>query len=69
MKKAQEFRDNTAEELHAKLEDFRKELFLFKNQGKHDQKQTHLKKQKRKDIARLKTILREKELKNQKIEG
>lgn len=69
MKQAQEFRDSTPEELNAKLEDFKKDLFLLKNQGKHDQKQPHLLKMKRREIACLKTILREKQLENQKIEG
>lgn len=60
MTKPQEFRDCSLDELKAKENDFRKELFTMKNQTQHEKKQPHLIRQMRKDIARLKTIIGEK---------
>lgn len=69
MAKAKELRDQSTEELEARCRDLRKELFVLINQGKQDKKmeKTHLIRQKRKDIARLLTVLREKEMAEQNI--
>lgn len=63
MTKASVYRDQTIEELQASCEDARKELFLLVNQNKQTKKmdKPHLIRQKRKDIARLLTVITEKQ--------
>lgn len=63
MTKASEFRDQTVEELIASCEDARKALFQLVNQNKQTKKmdKPHLIRQKRKDIARLLTVITEKQ--------
>lgn len=64
MKKAKEFRDLSVDELEATGTDLRKEYFQLKNEFKMTQKidKPHLIYQKRKEIARLLTVLHEKRL-------
>lgn len=64
MAKANEFRDQSVEELLAKENDLRKEIFEMRNKHSQEKKleKPHLLREKRKDLARLLTILREKEL-------
>ncbi len=64
MTKTKEFRDHSVEELESNLIDLRKKLYEVKNEEKQAKKlekphQLHLLK---KDIARLLTVLREKQL-------
>lgn len=63
MLKAQEVWDMSEEEILFKLEEARKELFALLNAGKMLKKmaQPHLKREKRKEIARLLTILHSRE--------
>lgn len=64
-KKAQELRDLSEEELEARYHDERKELFKLVNdrqQSKRQFEKPHRLKQTRKQIARLLTIQREKQL-------
>lgn len=65
--KVQEFRDQSVEELKANLEETKRELFELRNQQRHSTKieKPHLLKQKKREIAQIKTILREKELVSQ----
>ncbi len=67
MKKAQEFRDQTQEELEATYSDSINELFQLRNEAKQTVKpeKTHLIRHKKKIIARLLTVIREKQLANQ----
>lgn len=62
--KPQEMRDQSAEELIAKRDETKRELYELRNEQKRSSKieKPHLLKEKKKDIARLNTILREKEL-------
>lgn len=62
--KAQELRDQSVEELIAKREETKRELFDLRNEQKRTRKveKPHLLKDKKKDIAKINTILREKEL-------
>jgi len=61
--KAREIRDLTTEELHHRLEDLKDELFNLKFQLVTGQLDNPMRiKQVRKDIARVKTIMREREL-------
>jgi large subunit ribosomal protein L29 len=63
MLKAQELRAESSEELITKLKELRKEIFDLKSQKLDSKTQkTHLIGQKRKEIARLLTVKREKEL-------
>lgn len=64
MKKAKDFRDLSIEELEATYNDARKELFHLVNELKHSKKaeKTHLISQKKKEIARLLTVKRQKQL-------
>lgn len=64
--KPQEMRDQSAEELIAKLEETKRELFELRNELKRSRKleKPHLLREKKKDIAKLNTIIREKELAN-----
>ena len=56
--KASELRDKSVEELNAELIKLREEQFKFNMQNATGQLgQTHLLKQARKDIARVKTVL------------
>ena len=61
MTKAQELRDCSLEELQVKENDFRAERFTLINKGKQERKRPHLIRQRRRDVARIKTIRREKE--------
>lgn len=63
MTKASDLRDQSIEELSAALEDARKALFLLKGELNHggNKEQPHRKALKRKDIARLMTVLHEKQ--------
>ena len=59
--KAQELRENSVEELNAKLLSQLEEQFKLRMQASTGQlSQTHLLKQTRRDIARIKTVLNEK---------
>lgn len=63
MVKAKELRDQTVEELTLQYQDLSKELFLMRNEMKVTRKmeKPHLVRLKKKDRARVLTILREKE--------
>ncbi len=63
MLKAQDLRDQTVEELKALVNDKRKELFHLINSFKtaHKLDQPHLVRETKKDIARLLTIINEKQ--------
>ncbi len=59
--KANELRELSAEELQSRLEDNLKDQFTYRMQKATGQLgQTHLLKQTRRDIARIKTVLTEK---------
>jgi large subunit ribosomal protein L29 len=62
MTKAKELRDHSIDELEASYEDSRKELFKLKNELKLSKKmeKPHLLHTKKKDIARILTVLHEK---------
>jgi large subunit ribosomal protein L29 len=61
--KANEIRGLTADELNAKLADLKKDLFMLRMQHATNQLDNPLKlADVKKDIARIKTVLREKEL-------
>ncbi|CCB90383.1 50S ribosomal protein L29 [Waddlia chondrophila 2032/99] len=64
--KPQEMRDQSIEELVAKLEESKRELFELKNEMKRSKKleKPHLLREKKKDIAKFNTIIREKQLAN-----
>ena len=63
MLKAQELRSDSVEELDTKLLVLRKEIFQLRSQKLDSKTQkTHLIGQKRKDIARILTVKREREL-------
>ena len=63
MMKANEIRSLTAEELNAKLADLKKDLFMLRMQHATNQLDNPLKlADVKKDIARVKTVIREKEL-------
>ena len=63
MMKATEIRSLTAAELNAKLLDLKKDLFMLRMQHATNQLDNPLKlADVKKDIARVKTVLREKEL-------
>ena len=66
--KAKDFRDKSVEELEATYDDLCKELFQLKNEGRHSKKleKPHLIGQKKKEIARLLTVLNEKHQVNTK---
>lgn len=63
MSKASQFRDQTADELKGLLLDKQRERFQLKNQMQKEKKldKPHLLKSTRKDIARILTVLSEKE--------
>ncbi|MEQ9452727.1 MAG: 50S ribosomal protein L29 [Pseudomonadales bacterium] len=59
--KAQEFRDKTADDLQEELLRLRKEQFALRMQFASGQLgQVHLMKEVRRDIARVKTVMKEK---------
>ena len=59
--KGQELRDKSADELNAQLQTLLEDQFKLRMQKATGQlAQTHLLKQARKDIARVKTVLKEK---------
>ena len=64
MLKAKELRDQSVEELEATLKDLRHGLFSLFNERRLNKKldQPHFIKEKRRSIARVLTILREKQL-------
>lgn len=63
MLKAQELRGQSDEELSTKLEQLRKEILQLRSQKLDSKTQkTHLIGQKRKEVARILTVKREKEL-------
>lgn len=64
MTKAKEFRDQTPQELKAMVQDLSKELFQLRNERKVTRKieKSHLLREKKKDRARILTVLREKEM-------
>lgn len=68
MSKAKDLRDKSQEELEADLIDMRKELYVWVNDTKQSKKidQPSFAKNKRKEIARVLTVIREKELKSSK---
>jgi large subunit ribosomal protein L29 len=65
MKKASEFQDLAFEELQAQLKEARAELFEMRNQIGATKKveKPHLIGQKRKEIARMLTVMRQKQVK------
>lgn len=65
MAKVKEFRAQSKEELKALYQDLSKELYAFRNEMKVTRKmeKPHLVRIKKKDRARVMTILREQELK------
>lgn len=66
MMKANELRDKTTAELEAQLESLKKDLFFLRMQHATNQLDNPLKIQGvKKDIARVKTILRERELRTE----
>jgi large subunit ribosomal protein L29 len=67
MRKAKDFRDQTAEEVEVAYSDTRKELFHLVNEMKRTKKmeKPHLLREKKKEIARMLTVLTEKQLANQ----
>lgn len=66
MKKAQEFRDQSLEELEASCRDARKELFSLINEMKQSKKmeKPHLVRHKKHEIALMMTVINEKKRKH-----
>lgn len=66
--KAKDYRDQTIDELEAAYEDICGEIFKLKNEAKLTKKveKPHLIRHKRKDIARLLTVMNEKRQGEQK---
>ena len=64
MAKAKELREQATEELKAIYQDLSKELFQMRNEMKVTRKieKSHLVRAKKKDRARMMTVLREKEI-------
>lgn len=62
MLKAKDLRDQTVDELEATYEDICKEMFKLKNEARLTKKteKPHLIRQKKKDVARLLTVMSEK---------
>lgn len=62
MKKAQEFRDQSIEELNANCRDARKELFSLISEMKQNKKveKPHLARHKKREIALMLTVINEK---------
>ena len=63
MRKAKDFRDQTEVELEATARDLSKEIFEARNRIRQEGQvaETHVIKEKRREIARIKTVLREKQ--------
>jgi large subunit ribosomal protein L29 len=63
MLKAKDLRDQSIEELEAALLDAKKELFELNNELKQTRKieKPHLLRERKKDIAKILTVIREKE--------
>ncbi len=68
MLKAEEIRDKTILEIKALLVDARKELYALVNAAQFTKKyeKPHLKREKRKEIARLLTVLRAKSVREER---
>ena len=67
--KANEIREMNLEELHRKVNDLKEELFNLRFQHEIGQLENpNRMKQTRRDIAQVKTIIREVELKNKTVE-
>ena len=67
--KSQDLRNMTKEELEAKLESLREEIFRLTYEAQTGRvEKPHKLKEDRRDIARCKTILREKERGGEKVE-
>lgn len=66
MLRAKDLHDQAVEELEATLIDIKKELFDLYNERKQTKKaeNPHIFKEKKKDIARILTVLRQKQLAN-----
>lgn len=64
MTKSKELRDQSPDELKAIFNDLSKEIFQFRNEMKITRKseKSHLIREKKRDRARVMTILREKEI-------
>ena len=64
MRKAKDLRDQTIDELEAAYEDTRRELFQLNSERVHSKKmeKPHLLHQKKKEIARMLTVLHEKRM-------
>jgi large subunit ribosomal protein L29 len=64
MLKAKDLRDQAIDELEATLLDIRKELYFLKNEQKMTKKleKPHMLREKKKDIAKLLTVIREKQM-------
>lgn len=63
MYKASELKNESGEELDVKLETLRKEIFELRSERLDSKTQkTHLIRQKRKEVARILTVKREREL-------
>lgn len=64
MAKAQELRDQSQEELEALYEDLNKKVFELRNQQSLEKKldEPHMLRESKKNIARVLTVLREKQL-------
>jgi large subunit ribosomal protein L29 len=63
MYKASDLRNESTEELDVKLDTLRKEIFELRSERLDSKTQkTHLFRQKRKEVARILTIMREREL-------
>ncbi|MFT4552654.1 MAG: large subunit ribosomal protein L29 [Chlamydiales bacterium] len=64
MAKAQEFRDQSPEELEALYVDLNKKVFVQRNQQSLEKKldEPHMLRETKKNIARVLTVLREKQL-------
>lgn len=62
MLKAKDLRDQTVDELNASYEDLCKEMFKLKNEARLTKKveKPHLIREKKKDVARLLTVMNEK---------
>lgn len=67
MAKADQYRDQSTQELEAVYEDIRKELFQLRNDVRRTKKtdKPHLFRQKKKDLARILTVINEKSLASQ----
>lgn len=63
MTKVSEYRETAVDELYATLDDLRKQLFELTNQAKQSKsfEQPHLLRELKKNIARVLTVLKEKE--------